>query len=580
MHNSTDWNSKMFAKKDFAVLLAAAGDIDNDGDLDIYVTTQFADQFLLFVNDGTGSFNEEAIPRGAKVEMDSAFSTDRLGTGVSMGDYDRDGFLDIHTNEWASRSDQPDFGIGSYTATAARLLHNRGASLPGFFEDITLEAGAALHDVPASYISGQPVYGVFSFASQFADIDQDGYADLVVAGDFSSSRLFWGKADGTFTDGTDLAGVGTDENGMGLNLGDYDGDGDLDLFVTSIFDADDPCGEGICNWGSTGNRLFRYDGNRQFTDQTDFAGVREGGWGWGTTWLDYDNDGDLDLAMTNGFDVGDLNDPTDLDYKFNGDPMRLWRNDGNFKFTEVSIDMGITDTRQGRGLLTLDYDNDGDLDLFVINNSDSPVLYRNDTITESSTNGNAWLKIDTIGTDSNRDGIGTQIIIDPDSSAGGDEIFREVSGANTYLAQSDTIVHLGLGTWTGNIDQVSVIWPSGYTQEFSGVTPNELITITEGLLADFDDDDSVDDSDLIVWESNVGTTGSAGPADGDANRDGGVDGADFLFWQRAYGKSVVSGLSNGNSSGSITVPEPSAIWILAAGLLVMVLVSETGLGEK
>ncbi len=543
---------------------AAAGDIDNDGDLDLYVTSVFTDQYYLYINDGLGGFTEQAVARNADVDIDPAFSGSRRGNSVSFGDYDRDGYLDIHTNDWGHRLTPGGEVPDSYTG--ARLLRNLGGGSAGYFEDTTLAAGVSLATDQAYTADGTIFKGVWSFSSRFVDIDKDGWDDLLVAGDFHSSRLFWNNGDGTFSDGTATSGVATDENGMGSAVGDYDGDGDYDWFVTSIHDPNEPCDDGSCTWDGSGNRLYRYDGNRQFSDQTDSAGVRDGGWGWGAVWLDYDNDGDLDLSMTNGVDFLGYNDPADEDYQFNTDQMRLWRNDGAGSFTEVATAEGLTDTGSGKALLSFDYDNDGDLDLFNVNNIGAPVLYRNDTINTSGSNGNAWLKIETVGNISNKDGIGAQIVIDPNSNVAGDEIYRDVNGGSHYLAQSDMTVHVGLGNLAGTIDSISITWPSGYTQEFTNVSPNQLVTITEGLLADFDNDDDVDGSDLAYWSSNYGMSTGATRADGDADGDGDVDGEDFLLWQMQHGMSVSSGMS---LSATITsVPEPtSAVLFVSISLL-------------
>src|SRR5690606_25412164 len=158
--------------------------------------------------------------------------------------------------------------------------------------------------------------------------------------------------------GTAAAGVGTDEHGMGGVTADLDGDGLLDLFVTSIWAEGSPRG--------TGNRLYRNLGDRAFADVTDAAGVREGDWGWGTSAFDFDNDGDLDLVMTNGagpdddpFAAGELG-TDDLSHYAN-DPPRLWRNEGGAVFTEIAAAAGIVDEGIGYGLLTFDFDDDGDL---------------------------------------------------------------------------------------------------------------------------------------------------------------------------------------------------------------------------
>ena len=369
------------------------------------------------------------------------------GFSVAFGDYDRHGWLDIHVNEWFP-----------YSGTASsHLLQNLGPDSPGVFADTTVSAGVSLSSTSA-------------FASSFADLDDDGWPDLVVAADFGTSKLFWNNRNGTFTDGTLAAGVGSDENGMGSAIGDYDGDGDLDWFVTAIFDADETCETQLCNWGYSGNRLYRNDGDRGFGDATDDASVREGFWGWGSVFFDYDNDGDLDLVMTNGVDFPDV--PADL--AFNADPMRFWENDGTGAYTEKSVLVGLTDTRQGKGLLVFDYDGDGDLDLFVANNAAGPILYRND-------GGNAadWLRVETIGTASNLEGIGARVTIQP--VALGPKQIREIGVASHYLGQSERIAHFGLGTGTGTgpVHSVTISWPSGQSQQFSNVARNTTLVANE-----------------------------------------------------------------------------------------------------
>ncbi|MAE68160.1 MAG: hypothetical protein CMJ18_28250, partial [Phycisphaeraceae bacterium] len=279
---------------------------------------------------------------------------------------------------------------------------------------------------------------------RFTDLDDDGHPDLALVADFGTSRLYWNDGDGTFTDGTHDASVGTDENGMGSAIADFDGDGLLDWFITSIYDPEDTCGAGGCNWGTTGNRMFRNLGDRTFDDVTDEAGVRDGGWGWGASGLDYDNDGDMDLAMTNG-----INFETDRDDPFETDRSRLWRNDGGGSFTEVGEDLGVTDVRPGKGLLTFDYDGDGDLDLFIVNHGDAPVLYRND-----GGNENDWLQVRVVGVQSNRDGIGARVTVTPDLDAPEQVLVREIDGGSHYLAQSDLVAHFGLGPSAGTVDRV------------------------------------------------------------------------------------------------------------------------------
>ncbi len=475
-------------------------DAENDGDLDLFVTVlgdtgdTGNDRNYLYFNNGSGVFTEDAVARGAAMYDPLDL---RRQYSVNFGDYNRDGWTDVHVTEWLP--DGP---------SNTRLLKNLGLASPmtrGLltvdFEDDTVAAGAVLENVDA-------------FASSFTDVDDDGWPDLVVAADFGSSRLFWNDGDGTFTDGTAAANVGTDENGMGSTLGDYDLDGDLDWFVTSIFDPDETCESTLCNWGYTGNRLYRYEGGRVFSDATDAAGVRNGHWGWGAAFFDYDNDGDLDLVMTNGVDFPDGT----AEDVFNDDPMRLWNNDGTGVMTEVSASEGITDTGSGKGLLVFDYDDDGDLDIFVVNNASSPTLYRND-----DGNANDWLRVRTIGAPSNREGLGAKISVRP--SPGAPVQIREMGTSTHYLGQSERVAHFGLGPGPGPgpVASVRIRWPSGVTQGFSNIARNTTLVAMEASCVDGDGDDFCLDPDCNDGDASINPA-QAETCDGiDNNCDGFVD---------------------------------------------------------
>ena len=437
---------------------AGFGDIDNDGDLDLYVTGLVGPRHFLYINDGACVFSEQGLARGA------AFGSPSTGRSVSFGDYDRDGYLDLYAAEWQSEDLFPDAGIVS------RIFRNDGIAGPGYFTDVTLDAGLSMIEVPG------PLDGTFPLTARFSDLDSDGHPDLVVAGDFAESRLFWNDGDGTFTDGTDAAGVGTDEHGMGMTTADLDGDGRLDIYVTSIHAA------GVAN--ATGNRLYRNEGGRTFSDITDAAGVREGDWGWGTEAFDYDNDGDLDLISVTGTTDNDENAIlVDQDIpglggdlsRYVDDPLRFWRNDGGGTFTEVASAVGLFETGIGRGVVPFDYDHDGDIDVLVLHEFSPPLMFRND-----GGNANHWIDIELEGLEAQRQGIGAMVVVTP---AGGNPMFREMSASSTYVAQNGAArLHFGLGPGAPKVANVRVEWSSGTVQnEKSGLPIDDVFRITENV---------------------------------------------------------------------------------------------------
>jgi hypothetical protein len=427
---------------------AGFADLDNDGDLDLYVTNLLARRFDLFIN-GDDGFLEDGVARGAAIDTDDRHH----GFSVAFGDYDRDGYLDLHTTEWVQLPD------GVTAENHARLLRNRGPEAPGFFDDVTDAAGVNLLEGPRGTRT--------SFASSFSDLDADGWPELVVAADFNTSRLFWNAGDGTFIDGTAFSQVGTDLNAMGSALGDYDGDGDTDWFVTAIYDPDYLCDNVTCGWGTTGNRLYRNEGDRHFTDATDAAGVRDGGWGWGTAFFDPDNDGDLDLVMTNGVDF-----PNDEAALFRSDATRLWRNDGDGAFSEVAADVALDDRGDGRGLLVFDYDDDGDEDLLIVQHEGRPKLYRND-----GGNARGWLRVRLRGSASNRDGIGARVSLI--RRKGERPLVREIRAGSQFLGQSELVAHFGLGDLAGRVFELRVQWPSGQTRVLRDVPSRTTQLIEE-----------------------------------------------------------------------------------------------------
>jgi hypothetical protein len=442
---------------------AAWVDVDGDGDLDLYVTSLGLDARFWFyrnelVETGVASFVEEAHAHGLALDD----GVPHFGFSIAVGDYDRDGWLDLYTSEWRP-------GSAPTEATShARLLRNLGAEAPGVFEDRTLAAGASM-------LMTNPA-GLHVFAPSFVDLDEDGWPDLAITSDNGTSRLFWNRGDGSFVDGTPKAGVSLEGNGMGSALGDYDGDGHLDWYVSAIFSLDDSveCGNPVCGRG--GNRLYRSRGPRCFEDLGAAHAVHIGGWGWGTAMWDPDNDGDLDLVETNGFQVP--HGPPSL--IFVNHPLRFWRNGSEFlgksEFAERSSEVGLVDGGQGRGLVALDYDRDGDEDLLVVDNAGmfgtGTKLWRNETGDQ-----NAWLAVELEGKAGNRHGVGARVELERAAASAAQ--VRVIGVGSHFLGQGEYRAHFGLGPENAPVAEVRVTWPSGEQSVLSNVGVRQVVTVSE-----------------------------------------------------------------------------------------------------
>jgi enediyne biosynthesis protein E4 len=418
---------------------AVWGDIDNDADLDLYVSSWGGPRNLLYVNDH-GVFQERAVEQGAAINP----GVRHTSTSPALGDYDSDGYLDLYVGEWNDRA---------ATINHSRLLHNRGMAAPGFFDDVTEAAGVGIQGL--SYV----------FAPRFTDLDRDGRVDLAIAADFGRSKLYWNNGNGSFTNGTEASGANQDASAMGSTIGDYDNDGDLDWFLGNI-DVD-------------GNNLYRNQLSqglpRTFSDVAEPTGLIDSDWTWGSSFLDFDNDGNLDIVMTNGA-------PLDEGTDYRVDPMYLFRNKGAsasepFTFEDVSQASLIPRNHSmGSGLVVFDFDRDGDQDIFVVNGGQhqGSVLYRND-----GGNDNAYLQIDVQGQQSNRDGLGAWIEVTADSERPNDVRVWEVNAGSNFLGQNEKTAHFGWGARTEPIDLVTIHWPSGIVQQFHDVPLNSRFTATE-----------------------------------------------------------------------------------------------------
>ncbi|NNE43002.1 MAG: hypothetical protein HKN12_02230, partial [Gemmatimonadetes bacterium] len=399
-------------------------DYDGDGDSDLFVGGIEGTPCSMFENNGDGTFTDVTAATGLAIGVDT-FS-------AAFGDYDRDGFLDLATSHW---------GVTISGGPPNHVWHNNG---DGTFSPV--DAAVGVTDFGAFPID-------LSFTANFVDIDSDGWLDLLYANDFSTSRIFMNNQDGTFT--MDAGAVLTDENAMGSTVGDYDNDGDLDWFVTCIWDPNTSGGRRV----NSGNRLYNNQGDGTFVDVTTPAGVIHGWWGWAASFADFDNDGWLDIYHVNGW----------YQTTFEMDPARFWKNAGNGTFVEIAAPLGVDDTGQGRGLSCFDYDRDGDLDLFIANNYQAPVLYRND-------GGNSlnWLGVDLAGPSPNREAIGSRVRI---VTMGGTQLRETRSGCN-FVSQDPTDVHFGLGS-AATVDSVEITWPDGAVTVLEDVAANQTITVDQ-----------------------------------------------------------------------------------------------------
>jgi len=432
------------------------GDYDNDGNQDIFVT--YYGKNVLYHNNGNGTFTD--VSEKAHVAGNGAWST-----GCAFIDYDRDGKLDLFVATYV------DFDLKTAPAPGERascvwkgvpvmcgprglpwgknmLYHNNG---DGTFEDVTVKAKI------------DQTNGHYGFSVSTLDYDDDGWPDIYVACDSTPSILYRNNHDGTFTDVAVVAGAafnedGKEQAGMGSTVGDYNGDGRLDIFKTNF--SDDTA------------TLYRNNGDGTFDDVTFAAGLGlyTKYLGWGTMFVDVDNDGWLDLLLVNGHVYPEVDQQhLGSDYQ---EPRILYHNLGNGKFADISADAGpgITEARSGRGLAVGDLWNDGRMSA-VVSNMNAPVSL----LVNQVRSGNHWIAFKTIGTKSNRDGIGARIRV----KVGDRVMVDEVRSGSSYDSNNDMRVHFGLGKME-KVDWVEVRWPSGLTEKFPAVKVDLIRTLREG----------------------------------------------------------------------------------------------------
>jgi enediyne biosynthesis protein E4 len=432
------------------------GDYDNDGWEDLYVT--YYGKNRLYHNQN-GVFTEVGDKSGV------AGTGKAWGTGCAFVDYDRDGRLDLMVANYV------DFDLLTAPAPGDRpsciwkgvpvmcgprglpggkniLYHNRG---DGTFEDVTVKAHI------------DKTEGTYAFSVSTFDFDDDGWPDIYVACDSTPSILYRNNHDGTFTDVAVTAGAafnedGREQAGMGSTIGDYNGDGRLDIFKT--------------NFSDDTSTLYRNNGDGTFEDVTSAAGLGlyTKYLGWGTMFFDFDNDGWPDLLLVNGHVYPEV-DKQHLGSSYQ-EPRILYRNLGNGTFADISAIAGpaITTVASSRGLAVGDLWNDGKLSAVISNMNAPPSLLVNQVRTP-----NHWIAFRTIGTKSNRDGIGARVMV----KAGSRVLVDEVRSGSSYSSNSDMRVHFGLGAAT-KLDSVQVRWPSGLVEQFDNLHIDSIQTVKEG----------------------------------------------------------------------------------------------------
>ena len=450
------------------------GDYDNDGDLDLYITNYGPN--VLYRNNGDSTFTD--------VTENAGVGAAGWSTGSAFGDFDNDGDLDLYVPNYveydlsnlermrkkSKRAGQPipsALNPHVFEPQDNVFYRNNGE---GTFTDLTAELQVEAH-------------GGRSLQAIFTDFDLDGDLDLYIANDTTANFLYRNNGDGTFTNQSADSWAADFRGSMGLATGDYDNDGDLDVFISHWIDEENALYSNLwkeqerINATDAGHDTLspiqsKGDGKPiRLVDESYSAYLGEESVkyiGWGTDLFDYDNDGDLDIFVANGSTFQHLDKPESLIAQKD----QLFRNDGEGIFGDATKSAGIAaqPLRVGRGVAFGDYDNDGDVDIFIVNNYAQASLLRND-----GGNRNNWLHVKLIGTRGNRDGVGTRIRI----KAGNLMQIREVNAGTSYMSFNSLITEFGLGRKTA-VDWLEVVWLNGKTERFTAIQANQRLTITEG----------------------------------------------------------------------------------------------------
>jgi hypothetical protein len=431
----------------------AVGDYDNDGYPDLYVTGY--GRAILYHNNGNGTFTDVTAKAGVA-------DLDQWSTSAGWFDYDKDGYLDLlvcNYIEWSPKNNlwcgehRPGYRAychpDNYRGLKLKLYHN---NRDGTFTDASEKSGVGVPEAKGM--------GVV-----LTDLNNDGWPDIFIANDTWPNFLFVNNKDGTFKDVSFSSGVAASEDGkyeagMGADAADVDGDGWEDLYVTHLdFEL---------------NRLYRNNHDETFDDATYSSGIGNKAIflsGVSMKFMDYDNDGWMDIFQTNGAMLDNIQMyHSEVTY---AEPKLMFRNLGKGKFEKVSELLGPDFMRPtaGRGCAVADFDNDGDLDIAVVNRGDYPELLRND-----GGNANNWLEVMLVGVKSNRDGVGAALKL---TSEGFTE-YKQRKGGMSYMSAHDPRVHFGLGQ-RKTIESLEITWPGGAVDKLTSVPINQIITVKEGV---------------------------------------------------------------------------------------------------
>ena len=439
------------------------GDYNNDGWNDLFVS--YYGENSLFRNNGDGTFTDVTVKAG----LGQVGSRKRWGSGCAFLDYDRDGHLDLFVANYidfdiataplpeaagcAYKGIQVACGPPGLQGGKNLLYHNNG---DGTFSDVSKKSGM------------WETIGTYGLSVQVADLDNDGWPDIYVANDSTAATYYQNQKDGTFKDVAIEAGIayspdGKPQAGMGVSIGDFNRDGFLDIVKT--------------NFAGDTDSLYLNLGDGTFEDHTYLSGLglNTRYLGWGVGFLDMDNDGWLDIFISNGHVYPEV-DGSHVDAPY-AEHKYLYRNLRNGQFEDVTAKggPGITGAVAARGCAFGDYDNDGDIDVVVNCVNSYPQLLRCDTASMRN-----WIKIRTVGTKSNRAGIGARISVTTQQSAGKPLVqIEEVRSGGSYYSQNDLRVHFGLDTST-KADLVEITWPSGHVDKWKDLAAGALYVVEEG----------------------------------------------------------------------------------------------------